>query len=197
MCRISTSLWVKLKCGTCEQNLGGKGKIAKPHLKEYGDCIGFLLGFYGSSLIGSQCCWSRHWSWAYIVLGLFSASTLTFPRNKCMFFSRRKVCNSFEMITVPHHPAALRTTDSREDQLLHPGSWNPKIIYQYGFQIWSTIVYSHRDISGVLCLIFIDDVLHLALKSLLDSWDGGGKSRFILLSQPHNLIKCRISLCFV
>ena len=76
------------------------------HLEEDGDCIGFPLIGYGSLLIGRQGCCSSQWPW-------------------CSDFN-----NQLKTMAklIPHHPAVLRTTDSKEAQLLHAESWHPETI---------------------------------------------------------------------
>ena len=75
------------------------------------------------------------------------------------------------MIIAPHHLAALRTTDSREAQLLHAESWHPKT----------------RKCSCTLYNKMFMGVGHLALQVLLDPCNGSSQSCFILFSQSANL----------
>ena len=68
---------------------------------------------------------------------------------------------------MPHHPAVLRTTGSREAQLLHAASWHPWKIQFYWF--------------------YSEMIFHLSLQICLNPCNRGSKSCFILFSQSSNL----------
>ena len=84
------------------------------------------------------------------------------------------------MIIAPHHLAALRTTDSREAQLLHAESWHPKT------RTFPCSLYNKLSMG----------VGHLALQVLLDLCNGSSQSSFILFSQSANLGKKNVVLSY-